>query len=242
MSRTTELSEAVEDYLKVIYQLTDGGEAATTAAIARHMGVRDASVTGMIQRLAGMHPPLVEYRKHHGAHLTEAGRQKALRVIRRHRLIEQFLVEKLSYAWDEVHGEAEELEHAASEQFVDRLAEWLGDPAFDPHGEPIPDHQLRMPEAHNVPLSTVLSGEQVLVRQIDAEEPELLSYLGDLGVYPGVELEVLRQIPIDHTMQVKLTATQREIVFGSEISEKIGVEKPESNAGRETKTKLHRSE
>ncbi len=227
----TGLSESIQDYLKAIYHLTDKGEAASTHLIAQQMGIRAASVTVMVQRMAQMEPALVDYHKHKGVYLTPTGRQEALRVIRRHRLIELFLVEKLGYSWDEVHLEAEQLEHSASDRFVNRLANSLGNPAFDPHGEPIPDRDLRVPESHNVLLSSIAPGEQVIVRQIDASDAKLLSYLGGLGISPGAGLEVISRVSFDLTLRVKLAGTQNELVFGPEVSGRIQVERREADTG-----------
>jgi DtxR family Mn-dependent transcriptional regulator len=229
-AQKADLSTSVQDYLKAIYRLTAGGEAATTNLIAEEIGISPASVTVMVQRMAKLEPPLVEYKKYQGVFLTEQGRLEGLHVIRRHRLIELFLVEQLGYSWEEVHAEAEKLEHSASEKFVDRLAELLGNPAFDPHGDPIPDKNLQIPVSHTVELASIQSGERVIVRQIESSDASLLTYLKGVGVYPGVRLEVTRLEPFDHTMQLKLLETGREAVFGPEVAGRIHVErlKPES--------------
>ena len=132
------LSEAVENYLKAIYEIEQDSGRVTTNALAERMVVKPASVTGMIKKLAEGKPRLVDYERHRGVSLTPAGRRIALEVIRHHRLIELYLQQSLGYAWDEVHDEAEKLEHVISEEFEDRIAEMLGDPEFDPHGDPIP--------------------------------------------------------------------------------------------------------
>ena len=226
MPRTkSDLSNSIQDYLKAIYRLTANHEAATTNLIADQMGISAASVTVMVQRLARLEPALVEYRKYQGVFLTSAGRLEALRVIRRHRLIELFLVEKLGYAWDEVHAEAEQLEHGASDQFIDRLAELLGNPAYDPHGDPIPDRSLNMPVPHTVPLAAIPSGDLVIVRQVESSDSNLLTYLKRLGIHPGAKLEVLQRVPFDQTMQLRLLENNQETVFGPEIAERIRVEK-----------------
>jgi len=144
MRQTT---QAAEDYLKAIYQITRGGERASTNAVAEVMGVTPASATGMIQRLASEQPPLLRYEKNHGASLTSEGEQIALEVIRHHRLLETFLQEKLGYSWDEVHEEADRLEHVISEQLEERIAHSLGDPHYDPHGDPM---EMNPQEAHEL--------------------------------------------------------------------------------------------
>ncbi len=227
MPRTkADLSNSIQDYLKAIYRLTANHEAATTNLIADQIGISAASVTVMVQRLARLEPPLVVYHKYQGVFLTPAGNTEALRVIRRHRLIELFLVEKLGYAWDEVHAEAEQLEHGASEKFIDRLAELLGNPSYDPHGDPIPDHELNMPVPNTVSLAAIPIGNLVIIRQIELSDSSLLTYLKNLSIHPGARLEVLNRVSFDRTMQVRLTETNQETVFGPEITEKIKVEKP----------------
>ena len=138
------LTQSTEDYLKAIYDLTLNGERATTNQIAEQLGVKPASVTGMLKRLAASEPPLLEYRKHQGAGLTEEGRRAALEIVRHHRLLELFLHETLGYSWDEVHVEADRLEHVLSEEMEERIARVLGDPMHDPHGEPIPNRELHI--------------------------------------------------------------------------------------------------
>src|SRR5512143_1921314 len=142
---TEQLTDSIQDYLKAIYELTQNGASASTNALASRLDVEPASVTGMVQKLAATKPALVEYRKHHGVKLTPVGRRAALEVIRHHRLLEAWLVKTLGYSWDEVHVEAEKLEHVISEDFEERMAAALGDPVRDPHGELIPSSDLVMP-------------------------------------------------------------------------------------------------
>jgi DtxR family Mn-dependent transcriptional regulator len=149
----TRTSHVAEDYLKVIYQLTRGGGRAFTSEIAASMGVTPASATGMVQKLAGDVPPLLNYEKNHGVELTSAGEQIALEVIRHHRLLETFLQQKLGYSWDEVHAEADRLEHVISEVLEERIARVLGDPHYDPHGDPIPNREFRLPEQSTTSLA-----------------------------------------------------------------------------------------
>jgi DtxR family Mn-dependent transcriptional regulator len=133
-------TESTDDYLKAILELSGQEEVRVTSnAIAHQLGIRAASVTGMLQKLASLRPPFVKYEKHHGARLTEAGKSRALEVLRHHRLLERFLHDVLYYPWDEVHEEAERLEHFISERLEDRIAAKLGDPDTDPHGHPIPE-------------------------------------------------------------------------------------------------------
>ena len=137
-------SRSVQDYLKVIYSHTRENNSVSTVGLAVALDVKPASVTNMLQKIDEFQPRLVNYQKHRGVSLTANGEKEALRIIRRHRLIEQFLFEVLGYSWDKVHSEAEELEHVISPYFEDRLAIFLGEPAFDPHGEPIPNRDLEV--------------------------------------------------------------------------------------------------
>ena len=138
MRRRSDLSHSIEDYLKAIYELQLGGCTVSTSALARRLGFTSASVTGMLKKLAAQAAQLVKYRRHRGVVLTPTGEKIALEIIRHHRLIELYLMEALGYSWDEVHAEADKLEHVISESFEDRIATFLGDPDVDPHGEPIP--------------------------------------------------------------------------------------------------------
>src|SRR5512142_799876 len=185
------ITDSIQDYLKAIYELTVKSEPASTTALAARLGVEPASVTGMVQKLAAARPPLVEYRKHHGVKLTASGRRAALEVIRHHRLLETWLVKTLGYSWDEVHSEAERLEHVISEDFEERVAAALGYPLRDPHGEPIPSSELVMPTDESVPLQSLANGQKAVVRRVDAQDQGLLRHLEELHLIPGARLEVL---------------------------------------------------
>ena len=219
----TTLTISVQDYLKAIYELTAGGEPANTTALATRLGIAPASVTGMIQKLSRIKPPLVEYRKHQGVKLTAQGRKAALEVIRHHRLIEAWLVQTLGYSWDEVHAEAEQLEHAISEDFEARIASALGNPERDPHGEPIPSVNLTMPEDTLLPLSALRKGQAAIVRRVNAENPELLRHLDSLGLVPGTKIEIMDYSPYDNNLTVLID--DQDFVIGLAISTKIFVEK-----------------
>ncbi len=224
MSPEDQLSEAVQDYLKAIYELTTEGGSTSTNQMARRLGVEPASVTGMLKRLAGMNPPLVDYYKHHGVQLTEEGRRISLQVLRKHRLLELFLVQVLGYTWDEVHEEAERLEHAVSFRFAERLARLLGEPDFDPHGDPIPDRDLQLPEMSTVPLGDVKPGQQAAVRRVSTSDPALLRYLGEMNVLPGAIVNVVDQIPFDRTVHINVKGGDQVHVLGHEISMLLQVE------------------
>jgi DtxR family transcriptional regulator, Mn-dependent transcriptional regulator len=184
-------TESVDDYLKAILEV--GGpeeDRVTSNALARHLGVRAASVTGMLQKLAAQKPPLVKYQKHHGALLTAAGKMRALEVLRHHRLLERFLHDFLDYSWDEVHEEAERLEHFISERLEDRIAAKLGDPETDPHGHPIPERSGVLPARQEVPLSNWVCGVPALISSVSDRDPAALREMTRLGLKPGVSITV----------------------------------------------------
>jgi DtxR family Mn-dependent transcriptional regulator len=172
----------VGDYVKAVWEVADR-EAASTKAVAARLAVSPASVTGMFARLQEM--GLVEYERYRGAALTERGYAEALRLVRRHRLIETFLVERLGYSWQDVHDEAEKLEHAVPDTFTERLSEVLGHPEQDPHGEPIPGADGAVVRDMGVPLDEVEAGGSFRITRVDHRDPEVLSYLGERGMVPG---------------------------------------------------------
>ncbi len=188
-SHRAHLSEAQEDYLKQVLLLSGEGPV-TTQALAGRMGVRPASVTGMLKKLASL--GLVDYAPYRGVTLTEAGRAVALEVLRHHRLIETYLAEALGYDWDEVHAEAERLEHHISEAFEARIAEWLGHPERDPHGDPIPAPDLALPQGGGRALDACPPGRYRLVR-VRAQDEGTLALLARLGMVPGARLELVEQ-------------------------------------------------
>jgi DtxR family transcriptional regulator, Mn-dependent transcriptional regulator len=218
------LSKAIEDYLKVIYELNQREGRATTNAVAEQMGVSAASATNMLQKLAASHPPLVEYRKHQGVMLTVDGEKTALGVLRSHRLLEMFLHEVLGYEWDEVHAEADRLEHAVSKLFVERIAVFLNNPAQDPHGDPIPSPDLVMPGSAEARLYDLRAGQSANVKRVWSREGELLRFLGDQGIVPGAHLEVLSFNPFDESLQIMVEGKAEPQVIGPGISKKVFVE------------------
>jgi DtxR family Mn-dependent transcriptional regulator len=208
--------------LKNIYELTEGGESASTNALAAKLNIKPASVTGMMQKLASAKPALVEYQKHQGVTLTKEGRKAALEVIRHHRLLEAWLVQTLGYSWDEVHAEAERLEHVISEDFERRIAAAMGHPVRDPHGEPIPTADLQMPSDDLTPLSALRPAQTATIQRIKAPDPELLRYLQGLGLVPGAQIEVTDYSPFDHNLTIKVG--RKTTVLGLNITGKVFVE------------------
>jgi len=184
-------TESVDDYLKAILEL--GGveqQRVTSNALAQHLGVRAASVTGMLQKLAAHQPPWVKYEKHHGVRLTAAGNMRALEVLRHHRLLERFLHDVLDYSWDEVHDEAERLEHFISERLEDRIAAKLGDPETDPHGHLIPERSGALPARQEVLLSKWACGVPAVISSVSDRDAAALREMTRLGLKPGVAITV----------------------------------------------------
>ncbi|PYP79048.1 MAG: DtxR family transcriptional regulator [Gemmatimonadetes bacterium] len=192
---TQPLSGPVEDYLKAIYDLERDTQPAATNDIAERLAISPASVSGMMRRLAEQ--GLITHEPYRGARLTDDGRRAALRTLRRHRILECYLTEVLGYPWDRVHDEAERLEHAASEELIERMADALGDPVHDPHGAPIPSREGVVEETPRRTLADVAAGERVRVRQVMDDDGERLRYLAELGIRPGSILRVLDRAPFD---------------------------------------------
>ncbi len=218
------LSQSIEDYLKAVYELTRGNGRASTNDLAEYLNVAPASVTGMLQKLASTKPPLLEYQKHRGVRLTMQGEKVALETIRHHRLLELFLHQILGYEWDEVHEEADRLEHVISEQFEERIAEALGDPRVDPHGDPIPRTDLSLPVSKEVPLSALRKGQKARVVRVRDEEPDLLRHLSHLGVVPNAELAVTNFSEFDDNLHLRVKSSNGEIVLGPRITSQVYVE------------------
>jgi DtxR family Mn-dependent transcriptional regulator len=211
------LSQSVEDYLKAIYILETEGEGATTTNIAATLEVSSASVTNMLKRLAKMN--FITHRSYKGAKLTEAGTKIALEILRHHRLLELYLKEVMGYSWDEVHDEAEKLEHHISEQFEDKIAELLNDPTHDPHGDPIPSKDGVVPEMASLPLTEAHVMESYIIGRVKDQDPELLRYLEKSGVIPGVKIKVVEKAPFDGPVKVLLE--NDEVTLGYSIATQV---------------------
>jgi DtxR family Mn-dependent transcriptional regulator len=218
------LTRVIEDYLKTIYDLTASNGRATTNQIAERMEVTPASVTNMVQKLASTEPPLLDYRKHRGVKLTPEGEKVALEIIRHHRLLEMFLHQTLGYTWDEVHDEADRLEHVISEEFEERIATSLGDPLHDPHGDPIPTRELDLPESSELTLSQLRPSQKAKVQRVRDSDPELLRYLSEMGIKPDAHLEVLEYSPFDNNLQVKIEGRGEPVVLGLRVTNQVYVE------------------
>ena len=217
----TPLSRSVEDYLKAVYTLTAGGEAASTSALAGALDVQPASVTGMVKRLA--ETGYLQHVRYRGVRLTEMGTREALRIIRRHRILETYLSIQLGYSWEDVHAEAERLEHAASDALIDRMAAVLGHPTHDPHGAPIPTRSGEIEASDFATLDEVDPGSTVQIRAVQDEDPERLRYMEALGLTPGTQLTVLDQAPYDGPLTVAVADSSGTEVIGSDLAGKIFV-------------------
>jgi len=215
------LTISIQDYLKNIYELTENGESASTNALARKLNISAPSVTGMVQKLASAKPALVEYQKHQGVTLTKDGKRAALEVIRHHRLLEAWLVQTLGYSWDEVHEEAERLEHVISEDFEQRIAAAMGNPVRDPHGEPIPSADLKMPFDDSTPLSALRPDQSGIIQSVKGTDTGFLRYLARRGLLPGIRVEVRDYSPFDHNLTIRVR--HNTLVLGLAITSKIYV-------------------
>ena len=222
----TALSRSVEDYLKAIYQLSERGGSAANTDIADRLAVTPASVTGMVKRLAGAGH--LKYERYRGSRLTQRGRLAALSVVRRHRILETYLISKLGYDWSNVHSEAERLEHCASDELIERMAAALGQPRYDPHGAPIPTSAGRIERTGYVTLDQCALGSRSFLRQVEDHDAERLRYLKPIGLVPKTRITVLDRQPLGGTMTLRLsgdrTAESKEQVIGTDLARTLLVE------------------
>lgn len=216
----SDYSQSIEDYLKTIYRLAEPKGWAQTGQLADALSVAPGSVSGMLRRLA--EAELVQYVAYRGVRLTDHGREEALRVIRRHRVLETYLAQVLDWDWDVVHEEAERLEHAASDQLIERMAEALGNPAFDPHGAPIPTASGEVQLQELVPMSEIAVGSMGEVRLVSDSDPARLRYIASLGFRVGARFEVLDRTPFRGPVTVRGTDDQAQPqVVGFELAQSL---------------------
>jgi len=215
----SDLTVAVQDYLKAIYALETAGERVTTSALAARMGVSAPSATAMTKRLAEL--GLVERAPYKGVALTEDGRRSALEMLRHHRLLERYLADRLGLTLDEVHAEADRLEHALSEELEAKIDAELGYPTRDPHGDPIPDRELRLKAGRDRTLADLEPGERASVSRVPNDDPELLRYLGELGLVPGSDVEVVTLAPFAGPVTVRTDRGDHAI--SRELADQIAV-------------------
>ena len=211
------LTRSVEDYLKGIYRLSGGGQPVSTSDIAELLGLSAPSVSGMIRRLSEQ--GLLEHVPYRGVGLTEAGKRVALRMVRRHRLIEAYLVAFLGFTWDKVHDEAERLEHAVSDILIERMAAALGHPRFDPHGDPIPTSDGAIDELAYTSLADLAVGETAEIRRVTASEPERLRFLEQAGLTPGVRVTLREHQPFHGPLTLRIGELDQ--VIGDELARQI---------------------
>jgi DtxR family transcriptional regulator, Mn-dependent transcriptional regulator len=213
------VTHAMEDYLKAVFRLLESGSPATTQALAEELNVTGPSVTNMIKRLHAMR--LLTYTRYQGVELTPAGEKIALEVIRHHRLLELYLAESLGYGWDEVHDEAEKLEHHVSEDLESRMDSALGFPTHDPHGDPIPDRDGIIPPNTALMLREAELHQTMQVSRVSDRDPNRLRYLGSLGLIPGANVIVSERLPFDDLLRIRIG--DQEHVVGRKLAEAVFV-------------------
>jgi DtxR family Mn-dependent transcriptional regulator len=220
------LTESIEDYLVTIYRLSHGEdkERVTTSAIAQALGVSAPSVTSMTQKTL-TRLGLVDYERHRGVTLTLLGEHIALQILRDHRIVELYLAETLGLPWDQVHDEANRLEHAMSPMLIERMATALGDPQVDPHGDPIPSKNGIVADGGLIPLYDTPAGHTVVVRRVRDQSSQVLRYLSEIGLMPGTPVEVLAHAPLDGPLTVRVRG--KEQVLGRDLASIILVAPPQ---------------
>ncbi len=209
----------MEDYLKAVYRLVESGKPATTQALAEELGITGPSVTNMVKRLHTMR--LLTHTRYQGVELTPAGEKIALEVIRHHRLLELYLAETLGYRWDEVHDEAEKLEHHVSDDLEARMDSALGYPTRDPHGDPIPAPDGSVPVEAGMLLRDAEEGAAYEVIRVSDRDPELLRYLGAMDLIPGATISIDARMPFDELLRLKIG--DFEHVVGKQVAEAVFV-------------------
>ncbi len=213
------LRTSVQDYIKAIYELEVGQKRTTTKALADWLGVRMASVTGMVKQLAA--DGFLEHIPYRGFTLTPNGRDLALRMLRRHRLIELFLVQALGLGWDEVHNDAEQMEHAVSDALIERMDEYLGHPQFDPHGAAIPGVDGKVVARRSVSIAQLEAGDDGTVIEVEDKDPDFLRFVSSLGIRIGSTVEVIGNEPYGGPVRLRLG--KRNIVMGTEAAARVRI-------------------
>jgi DtxR family transcriptional regulator, Mn-dependent transcriptional regulator len=218
-SATQRLSDAIQDYLKEIYKLQGESDRATTTAIAERMGVAASSATSMVKKLTAL--GLAAHEPYRGVVLTEAGEAVAIEVIRHHRLLEQYLAQTLGLSIDAVHAEADRLEHALSEELEALIDQSLGYPTHDPHGDPIPDAELRIDKQQLGSLEALDEGEEATVRRVPDGDAGLLRYLDELGLVPGRRVRLQAAAPFRGPLTVEVDG--RRSAISRDLAARISV-------------------
>src|SRR6267378_4916912 len=218
----TNYTTSVEDYLKAIYEVSRPSGSAGTSEVAARLAVASASVSAMVRRLTGQ--GLVSHEPYSGLKLTKRGRSVALQLVRRHRVIEAYLVTALGYAWDEVHSEAERLEHAASPELINRMAAAIGEPAVDPHGAPIPTAHGTLEEPKVRSLGDLAVGDRAQIARVEDEDPALLRYLASLRFLPGAAVQLVKREPFEGPLTIRVG--QKTHVIGPALAARVFVSAP----------------
>jgi DtxR family Mn-dependent transcriptional regulator len=224
-----ELSPRISDCLKVIYAMQERGQKVSTSAVSERLGVSDATVTMLFKDFAEV--GCVEHMPYHGVRLTPLGEQKAMEVIRHHRLLELYLARQLGYSWDKVHDEADKLEHVISEEFEDKLDALLGYPTVDPHGDPIPSKDGVIETRKGMALTELQEGQTALILRVQAQNSDQLCYLGQLGLYPETRVQLVKRAPFGGPLHILVGEESKQVehMLGPELAEYIIVTSPESN-------------
>lgn len=212
------ISFTEENYLKAIYHLSTGGQKAVmTNELAEAMQTKAASVTDMIKKLSAKE--LIHYEKYYGVKITAQGKQRALHIIRKHRLWETFLVEKLGFTWDEVHEVAEQLEHIQSPRLINKLDEFLGFPKADPHGDPIPDQHGKIKPQVLIGLDQVEPGKKAIITSVKDSDPDFLKYLEKIGAKPGKSIQIVKRENYDKSIEVFID--KKKVFLSLEVARNI---------------------
>lgn len=213
------LSYTEENYLKTIYRLSEGGtREVLTNEIAESMNTRAASVTDMIKKLSLK--DLVSYEPYYGVKITKQGKHGALMVIRKHRLWETFLVDKLHFNWDEVHEVAEQLEHIQSPLLIEKLDEFLDFPTADPHGHPIPDRHGKLQAVRHIPLSELPEKKKCVLRSVKGGTPSFLQYLSKIGIYIGAKIAIMDKVEFDGSLEI-IIDDQRKVFISRDAANNL---------------------
>jgi len=217
-------SSSKENYIKAIFHLQEEDGMVTTNALAAELNTRAASVTDMLKKLKAQ--KLLLYEKYKGSRLSNEGRKVAIQIIRKHRLWELFLVEKLHFGWEEVHEIAEELEHISSRKLIDRLDEFLGFPKTDPHGDPIPDAQGRLISRNDISLMELKMNRMAEVSNISDQSPEMLELLKHKNISLGTKLEIRKRFSVDNSVEIRIK-NQAPVTISEHVAKNVFVKNVE---------------
>ncbi len=209
-----------ENYIKSIYHLQKDAGIVNTNALAAEMQTKAASVTDMLKKLSAK--KILQYEKYKGFKLTDSGKKVALTVVRKHRLWEYFLVEKLGFEWDKVHDIAEELEHISSSELIERLQKFLGSPLFDPHGDPIPDSNGRIPKLNQLNISALAINKTAVVSSVTNQSPQMLEMLKHYSISIGTAIKLLKHFEFDGSLEIKIFK-QPACIISEQIAKNIFV-------------------